>query len=141
MPNYYNNMQDYSRRNSGRNMQNRGGYYRNANPYNASSCQRSTRSNENCRCENERHDERASCCEKERCRDERPSCSVNEKCHNERPSCSVKEKYDALMDLPIAMAYVPWQYWDHIYEIEKGFCRGTIFKELDLPFEGKGGCR
>ena len=27
-----------------------------------------------------------------------------------------------------------------IYEAGKGFHRGTIFEELDLPFKGKGGC-
>lgn len=37
-------------------------------------------------------------------------------------------------------AYVPWQSWRHIYEAGKGFHRGTIFEELDLPFKGKGGC-
>ena len=42
--------------------------------------------------------------------------------------------------MPIAMAYVPWQSWRHIYEAGKGFHRGTIFEELDLPFKGKGGC-
>ena len=26
------------------------------------------------------------------------------------------------------------------YEAGKGFHRGTIFEELDLPFKGKGGC-
>ena len=40
---------------------------------------------------------------------------------------------------PIAMAYVPWQKWQALYEAEKGFCRGTIFAELDKPFEGTGG--
>ena len=47
---------------------------------------------------------------------------------------------DALDGMPIAMAYVPWQSWRHIYEAGKGFHRGTIFEELDLPFKGKGGC-
>ena len=39
----------------------------------------------------------------------------------------------------LAMAYVPWQKWQALYEAEKGFCRGTIFAELDKPFEGTGG--
>lgn len=39
--------------------------------------------------------------------------------------------------MSIAMAYVPWQSWRHIYEAGKGFRRGTIFEELDLPFKGK----
>ena len=43
--------------------------------------------------------------------------------------------------MPIAMAYVPWQVWQDIYDAEKGFHRGTIFQELDKPFLGMGGCR
>ena len=44
-------------------------------------------------------------------------------------------------DMPIAMAYVPWQKWQDIYEPGKGLENGTIFKELDKPFLGKGGLR
>lgn len=44
-----------------------------------------------------------------------------------------------ICDGPIAMAYVPWQKWQALYEAEKGFCCGTIFAELDKPFEGTGG--
>lgn len=36
---------------------------------------------------------------------------------------------------PLAMAYVPWQYWNNTYELEVGFKRGTIFPELDKPWE------
>ncbi len=36
--------------------------------------------------------------------------------------------------MPIGMGYVPWQQWSKVYPIEKGFVRGTIFPELDLPF-------
>ena len=38
---------------------------------------------------------------------------------------------------PLAMAYVPNQSWDEVYDAEKGFCRGTIFPALDKPFLGK----
>ena len=55
--------------------------------------------------------------------------------------CDIKDKVDTLRDLPIAMAYVPWQRWQNIYDAEKGFCNGTIFQELNLPFEGMGGCQ
>lgn len=40
----------------------------------------------------------------------------------------------------IGMAYVPWQTWNNVYDPHKGLCRGTIFQELDKPFEG-GCCR
>ena len=39
--------------------------------------------------------------------------------------------------MALAMAYVPWQRWQETYPLEEGFHRGTIFPELDLPFEGK----
>ena len=39
----------------------------------------------------------------------------------------------------VGMAYVPWQEWRSLYEVEKGFRCGTIFAELNLPFCWKGG--
>lgn len=45
-------------------------------------------------------------------------------------------------DYPVAMAYVPWQQWYTVYDLEKGLACGTIFPELDKPFRGvRGGCR
>ena len=49
---------------------------------------------------------------------------------------------DPLRGLALAIAYVPWQYWDQTYELEKALQWGTIFPELNKPFSGKrGGCR
>ena len=49
---------------------------------------------------------------------------------------------DFLTGMPPAMAYVPWQKWQNIYNTERGFQRGTIFQDLDKPFLWKGGrCR
>ncbi|MGN0383280.1 MAG: spore coat associated protein CotJA [Eubacterium sp.] len=39
--------------------------------------------------------------------------------------------------MAIGMAYVPWQQWSNVYEIEKGFCIGTIFPDLNKPFLGR----
>lgn len=39
--------------------------------------------------------------------------------------------------ISLAMAYVPYQTWQKLYDEPLGFERGTIFKELDLPFLGK----
>ena len=39
--------------------------------------------------------------------------------------------------LSLAMAYVPVQRFGSLYEPETGFERGTIYKQLDLPFLGK----
>ena len=44
-------------------------------------------------------------------------------------------------DMPIAMAYVPWQKWQEIYEPCRALESWTIFKELDKPFLCKGGMR
>lgn len=55
-------------------------------------------------------------------------------------ACSQTETRQPMM---LAMAYVPWQRWQETYPLEEGLHRGTIFPELDLPFEGKkkGGMR
>lgn len=45
-----------------------------------------------------------------------------------------------ISQMPVGMAYVPWQKWCQTYPIEQGFQRGTIFPELDLPFT-MGRCR
>lgn len=41
-----------------------------------------------------------------------------------------------LNSLPPAMAYIPMQDWKNIYGDGKSLIRGTVFQELDLPFEG-----
>ncbi len=49
---------------------------------------------------------------------------------------------DPLGNMPLAMAYVPWQKWQNLYDSDKGFHCGTIFQELHKPFEhAGGGCR
>lgn len=47
--------------------------------------------------------------------------------------------YDEQIDkYPIAMAYVPWQRFDKIYDdLEKAYFAGTIFPELNKPFTGR----
>lgn len=43
----------------------------------------------------------------------------------------------SLHHYPPAMAYVPWQDFGNLYELEKAFEIGTIFPELDKPFIGR----
>lgn len=45
-----------------------------------------------------------------------------------------------LENLPLAMAYVPWQSWEETYEPAEGLKNGTIFPCLNLPFLG-GRCK
>ena len=46
-----------------------------------------------------------------------------------------------LEQFPLAMAYVPFQRWECLYELPKGFQRGTIFSDLDKPFCCGGGTK
>ena len=48
---------------------------------------------------------------------------------------------------PLGMVYAPLQAFHGLYDLETALHRGTIFRELDLPFlgetvatSGKGGC-
>ncbi|MCM1190608.1 MAG: spore coat associated protein CotJA [bacterium] len=47
--------------------------------------------------------------------------------------------YDNQIDkFPIAMAYVPWQKFEGLYDdLEKAYQYGTIFPELNKPFTGR----
>lgn len=42
-------------------------------------------------------------------------------------------------NMPVAMAYVPWQYFNTVYEVDKALQHGTIFPELNKPWYGKRG--
>lgn len=55
-----------------------------------------------------------------------------------RSSCG-RRKEEPLYGMPVAMAYVPWQNWEDVYDLCDGFSSGTIFKELTKPFLGRGG--
>ena len=48
--------------------------------------------------------------------------------------------FDPLEDFALAMAYVPWQRWQNLFEPCKALQCGTIFEDLSKPFYGKGGC-
>lgn len=51
-----------------------------------------------------------------------------------------------LMNFPLGMVYSPIQQWRNAYDTDEALKRGTLFRELDLPWEvpapttGKGGC-
>lgn len=42
---------------------------------------------------------------------------------------------------PLAMAYVPVQYWEKPYDLSTALARGTIFPALDKPFIGEEAVR
>ena len=53
-------------------------------------------------------------------------------------SCGISCTGWGLNNHPVAMVYSPCQAWNNVYKPEIALERGTIFKDLDLPFEGKG---
>ncbi len=59
----------------------------------------------------------------------------------------VNSGYGAFEEMyPVGMAYVPMQEFTELYEIGKGFHRGTVFAQLDYPFlvgfcAGRCGCK
>lgn len=56
-------------------------------------------------------------------------------------SCRNSRRDEGFENMPLAMAYVPWQNWDNIYDLDKGFRVGTIFPCLDKPFMGRCACK
>ncbi|MBQ8140159.1 MAG: spore coat associated protein CotJA [Clostridia bacterium] len=65
-------------------------------------------------------------------------------CGSESNNGSNERSTWGLEEFPLASMYAPLQSWRNIYDTESGFGRGTIFKELDLPFvcgdRRGGGC-
>lgn len=58
----------------------------------------------------------------------------------ERMPRTCNSDYD-LNNLPLAMAYVPWQHFHTVYEVDKALGCGTIFPELYKPYTGKRGVK
>jgi hypothetical protein len=41
-------------------------------------------------------------------------------------------------NVSLAMAYVPFQAWQNVYDVDNAFNAGTLFADLDKPFLGYG---
>ncbi len=68
------------------------------------------------------------------------SCSNNRANNGRSENVGRCNNFDEI-DLPLGMAYVPWQKsWCEVYDISKGFMTGTIFPVLNKPFLGRSGC-
>ncbi|MGN1157190.1 MAG: spore coat associated protein CotJA [Agathobacter sp.] len=52
-----------------------------------------------------------------------------------------KNNCDCIDQMPLAMAYVPWQQWEETFEPCNALLHGTLFPELALPFLGKRGAK
>lgn len=54
-------------------------------------------------------------------------------------SCPIdKCDLSAVDGLPLAMSYCPTQKFENLYDTENALKAGTLFKDLDKPFCGKG---
>lgn len=62
----------------------------------------------------------------------RETCSVV--IVSEKADCVQPVVSDVLSEMPLAMAYVPWQKFQNLYNEADAFKNGTIFKELDFEF-------
>lgn len=58
----------------------------------------------------------------------RPACACQNEARMARP--------DAFDAQSLAMAYVPIQAFQDLYDLPKALQHGTIFQELDFPFYG-----
>jgi hypothetical protein len=53
------------------------------------------------------------------------------------PPCAPSDQDTGLGGpLPLAMAYVPKQYWRRLYDHERALQEWTLFEELNFPFLG-----
>ena len=60
----------------------------------------------------------------------RPNCMGEESSYSPMPQRSTW----GLENYPLASVYAPMQIWRNLYDPETALERGTLFKELDLPF-------
>ena len=62
-------------------------------------------------------------------------CRMSDGC-SQYSGCSINERSWGLENYPLAMVYSPLQKFEKLYDTETALCNGTIFEELDLPFNG-----
>ncbi len=66
-------------------------------------------------------------------------CGANNTNNNRKP-CNPEGNNNGngwgLYEYPLAMVYSPYQNFRNIYKCQDALEKGTLFSELDLPFEG-----
>lgn len=45
------------------------------------------------------------------------------------------ENINPMINMKLGYAYVLPSQFEHLYTVEEGFARGTLFKQLDIPME------
>ena len=63
--------------------------------------------------------------------------NISEPVANDRDNALGSDKLFA-ENTPLAMAYVPFQQWGETYSDDEALNRGTLFPQLDFPFNGGG---
>ena len=71
------------------------------------------------------------------CGDDSVATAAREQ-ESQNPPCS-PDRTDAMRGFPLAMAYVPKQYYRNLFSVEEALPHGTLFSELFLPLEIGGG--
>lgn len=88
--------------------------------------------NTDCGCEARMRDADCGC--ETRMRD--ADCGCEARVRNTAGGCENAAVFTNCPDQVLAMAYVPFQRFGDVYEVERGFIAGTLFAELDKPFKG-----
>ena len=61
--------------------------------------------------------------------------SCNNMCNVKKPE-HYMQNCKCLDELPLAIAYVPWQKWKNVMCAKEGIQYGSIFADLVMPFYG-----
>lgn len=71
-------------------------------------------------------------------RERENSLGMNMKNHNNMSAMNGRTS-SFPKNTPLAMSYVPFQQWGEVYDEDEAFNAGTLFPELNYPFERGGG--
>ncbi len=104
-----------------------------------SCCDRDSLESGNCSCNRQRTQERqsvrASAVPISGCKANSLGKVRDGSCNNVRRDCrSDRGNVELTGNYSLVMAYVQMQEFSNLYDIEQGFCEGTIFKDLRFPF-------
>lgn len=86
----------------------------------------SNRADDDCGCERDSDTRSAQCCERH----------SHNACGSDGCGSSCRESSWGLVGYPLASVYAPLQEFDELFDLDTALEKGTIFKQLDLPFLG-----
>ena len=99
-------------------------------------CNEPRRTVDNCGCNTTRTTETCGCNTPSGCVEPRrtaDSCGCDHHPVSGTAGCNAS-RYDQLSGMALAIAYVPWQTYCQLYDLEDALCNGTVFKELKKDF-------